>query len=63
MEALGMIKKRTDKYINNITDSCSLNEIKKKKLHLAELLISFGEYYQYDWKYHPKEVAKIIEYI
>ena len=45
MGALGMIKKRTDKYINKITGS-----ILKYKKKNAELIIFQGEYNQCDWK-------------
>ena len=38
-QASGMIEKETDKYIN----------FKPSRL-FAELLIFFGEYYQYDWE-------------
>ena len=43
---LDMIQKETDKHINKIPSSLSLYEI--HKLHFAELLISLGDYYQYD---------------
>ena len=49
VEALGIIKKGTDKHTNTIPDNPSWYEIQKKQ-HFAELLFSFGEYYQFDKK-------------
>ena len=40
-----MIKKRTDNYINKIAGCPSLYKM-QKKLYFAELLNSWGEYYQ-----------------
>ena len=33
-------------------------KLKRKKMHFAELLISWGEYYQCDWKVSPKRNRK-----
>ena len=51
-----MIVKGTDKHMNKIPDSPSLNET--KKMHFTELLISLAKYYQYDWKMPPKRSSK-----
>ena len=37
--------------------------MKLKQKHLAELLISFGEYYQFDWKISPAKKHKHIKCI
>ena len=52
--ALYIVKKNTDKYTNKISGSPSLCEI-QKKMQLAKLLISLGEYYQCDWKSNTRE--------
>ena len=48
VQTVCMIKKETDKHIIRTPGSGSLHEI--QKLHFAELIISFGEYYQCHWK-------------
>ena len=50
VRALGMIKKGTNKHINKISGSSSQYEIQT----IAELLVSFGEYDQYDRKIWSK---------
>ena len=53
----GYDQEREDKHINKIAGSPSQYE-NFKKLHLVELLISFREYYQYNWKILPKRGNK-----
>ena len=56
--ALDMIKKETlARY-----PAVPVN-MKYKKLHFSELLISVGEYYQYHWKISPKIGCKKHEYV
>ena len=53
-----MIKEQTDKHINKIPWSPNQYEI--QKFPFVGFFISLREYYQYDWKYHPKETEKNI---
>ena len=47
--AKDMIKKGTDKHINEILGSSSLYEM-QKNFTLPKLVISLGENYQFEWK-------------
>ena len=48
MKALGIVKKGRDRHILKISSSPSLYEI--QKIRFAQLLISFGVYFQCVWK-------------
>ena len=48
---LAMKKKVTDKYINKYM-AVPVNRKSKNKYNFVKILISSGEYYQYDRKHH-----------